>query len=76
MLYTGAAIIFDIFLDLGAFFAERGLVDWHLHRLFPIRHHDRSQRGIFCVQLFIIYRPESVKLQTLLVPKKKKKKSL
>lgn len=42
MLHAGAAVIFDEFLDLGTFLPWRGLVDWHLHRLLPICHHDGS----------------------------------
>lgn len=69
VLYAGATVVFNVFLDLGAFFSGSGLIDRHLYRLLPICHYNRSQCGIFRVQLCVVHRPESMKLQTLFVPK-------
>lgn len=38
VLHAGTAVVLDVLLNLRALFARRGLVNRHLHSLFPIRH--------------------------------------
>lgn len=68
VLDAGAAVVLDIFGDLGLPLARGRLVDRYFNRLLVICHHNRTQCRIIGMYLGIVDRPEAMKLQFLLVP--------
>lgn len=55
-------------LNLWLLFSCGGFVDGHLNGLFIVGHHYWPQCAVLCVDLFVVYWPESMEHQTLLIP--------
>lgn len=68
MLNAGSSVVVDVLLNLTASFSGRRFVDRHLDRLLVVRHDDRTQRRVIGMHELVVNRPETMKLQRLLVP--------
>ena len=68
VLYTWTSVVLAELLDLRLALASGRFIDWHLNLFIEICHHDRSQRRVSGVNHLVVDRPESVKIEHLLVP--------
>ena len=68
MLHAGTSIEVTELLDLTLTLAVGRLIDRHLDLLIEVSHHSRSKRAEIRVDHLVVYGPEAVEIEHLLVP--------